>query len=97
MGFVKDFIKGANHFACKVNLCSYKDGFSFIEASVLPLLALTRLQGQFMIQKAGDDRLAQKSGWFNLVNANPVFFHTYICAYANCTHIYTTDIHVLYA
>ena len=24
-------------------------------------------------------------------------FHTYICAYAGCTHIYTVDIHVLYA
>lgn len=42
------------------------------------------------IQKAGDFSLAQKSAWFNLVNAHPVFLsYIYMCICRMYAHIYS--------
>ena len=62
------------------------------------LLAATRLKCKLKIQKAGDFSSAQKNQHRSTLSMRTqCFFHTYICAYASCTHIYTADIHVLYA
>lgn len=52
--------------------------------------ATTRLKCKLKIQKAWDFSLAQKSVWFNLVNAHPVFLlYIYMCICRLYTHIYS--------
>lgn len=61
-----------------------------LRASQSLYVSLPLLIFKLQTQKAGDFSLAQKSVWFNLVNAHPVAFsYIYMCICKLYTHIYS--------